>query len=169
VQRIAQSRLNVPLTVGSRIPRHLHLQRFTPALLALAPIYAGYRYFVTEDDTVGVIDPETYTIIDVIPAFARQAGPAPAPQAGPGRAPLTLTTEQRQCVYANVAIDEARTNLDIRLALGVEIPRGVQLFEFPEPALACTSNLANFRYVVVDNDVVIVDPANYEIELVISG
>jgi hypothetical protein len=171
VQRIAHSRLNVPLTAGNRIPRHFHLHRFTPALLALAPVYAGYSYFVADDDTVSVVDPETYTIVDVIPASVREAGPAASVrEAGPaGRPALTLSNEQRQCVYATVPKDEARTDVDVRLALGAEIPRRVQLFELPEPALACTSKLANFRYVVVDNYVVIVDPANYEIELVISG
>jgi Protein of unknown function (DUF1236) len=161
VQRIAHGRLNVPLTVGARIPRHLHLHRFAPALLALAPLYAGYSYFVSDDDTICVVDPETYTIVDVIPASVREAGPA--------RPALALSAEQRQCIYATVPRDEARIDVRIRLALGAEIPRRVRLFEFPEPALGCSSQLADFRYVVVDNDVVIVDPASYEIEAVITG
>jgi hypothetical protein len=162
VQRIAHGRLNVPLSVGSRIPRHLHLHRFTPALLALAPVYVGYSYFVAADDTICVVDPETYTIVDVIPTSIQQAG-------GPARPALTLSEEQRQCIYATVPKDEARTDLHIRLALGAEIPRGVRLFKFPEPALGCSPQLANFRYVVVNKDVLIVDPARHEIEVAIPG
>jgi hypothetical protein len=101
-------------------------------------------------------------VVDVIPASIQQAG-------GPARPALTLSEEQRQCVSATVPKDEARTDLRIRLALGAEIPRGVQLFKFPEPALGCSPRLANFRYVVVDKDVLIVDPASYEIEAVIPG
>jgi hypothetical protein len=161
VRHIAHSRLNVPLTVGTHISHHLHLHRFAPALLALAPVYAGYSYFVADDDTICVVDPETYTIVDVIPASVHEAGPP--------RPALALSEEQRQCIYATVPKHDVRSDLRIRHALGAEIPRRVQLFDFPEPALGCSSQLANFRYVVVDNDVVIVDPASYEIEAVISG
>jgi hypothetical protein len=41
--------------------------------------------------------------------------------------------------------------LRIRLALGAEIPRGVRLFDFAEGGIACAPELANFRYIVVEN------------------
>jgi hypothetical protein len=161
VQRIPRSRLNVPLTVGSHIPRNHRLYRFTPALLALVPMYAAYSYLVV-DDTICVVDPETYAVVDVIPSSIEQAGP------GPYGGRLALSTEQMRCIYEGVPRDEARVDLRIRLALGAEVPRDVMLTRFPERTLGCAPALADLGYIVVENDVVIVDPADYAIVQVIS-
>ena len=161
-QRISRNQLKVPLTVGSRIPRRHRLHRFTPALLAAIPIYAAYRYIII-DDTICVVDPDSYAIVDVIPASIEQAGPPPSS----GRA-LALSAGQMQCVYGSVPKDRARADLRVRLGLGAEIPRRVRLFAFPTDALTCSPDLERYRYIVVDNDVVVVDPADYEVALVIS-
>ena len=73
-----------------------------------------------------------------------------------------------QCIYESVPKDEARVDLRIRLALGAEVPRDVNLARFPERTLGCAPALADFGYIVVENDVVIVDPADYAIVQVIS-
>jgi len=54
------------------------------------------------------------------------------------------------------------------LALSAEIPRSVELFPFPDEALACAPELANYAYIVVQDDLVIVNPADYAIVQVIS-
>jgi Protein of unknown function (DUF1236) len=164
VQRIPRQRLNVPLTVGSHIPRRHRLHRFTPALLALVPIYAAYSYLVV-DDTICVVDPETYAIVDVIPSYTERAGP-PAGSSGPR---LALSPEQMRCIYETVPKNQARVDLRIRLALGAEVPRDVNLARFPERTLACAPGLASFGYVVVQDDVIIVDPNDYAIVQVISA
>ena len=151
-----------PLTVGSHIPRNHRLYRFTPALLALVPMYAAYSYLVV-DDTICVVDPETYAVVDVIPSSIEQAGPG----AGPYGGRLALSSEQMRCIYEGVPRDEARVDLRIRLALGAEVPRDVNLARFPERTLGCAPALADFGYIVVENDVVIVDPADYAIVQVI--
>ena len=132
VDRLPRNRLNVALAVGSRIPRRHRLHRFAPALLAAIPIYAAYRYIVVED-TICVVDPDTYAIVDVIPAAIEQAGPPPG-----SRPALALSAEQMRCVYASVPKDRARADLRIRLALGAEIPRRVRLFALPRDAVACS-------------------------------
>lgn len=163
VRRIDRRRLGAPITVGSHVPRRHRLHRFTPALIAFAPFYASYSYLVV-DDTICVVDPETYVIVDVLPASIEQA------EAGPGSRPaLTLTPEERSFILANVPKDRARTDVRIRLALGAEIPRSVELLTFPEKILERVPKVGRFRYVVVEDDVVIVDPRDYEIALVISG
>jgi hypothetical protein len=157
--------LGAALAIGSRIPRRQRLYRFTPALLALAPLYAAYSYLVV-DDTICVVDPETYAIVDLIPASIEQAGPPPplSPQG-----PIALSGEQMRCVYASVPKEQARMDLHIRLALGAEIPRSVELFSFPDGARACAQELANYSYVVIEDDVVIVNPVDYAIVQVILG
>jgi hypothetical protein len=163
VQTISRNRLGVTMAIGNRVPRRQHLSRFTPALLALAPLYASYSYLVV-DDAICVVDPETYAIVDVIPASIEQAVQPLSPQVT-----LTLSDEQMRCVYASVPKDRARTDLHIRLALGAEIPRSVELFSFSEGAKACAPTLANYSYIVVEDDVVIVNPIDYAIVQVISA
>jgi len=132
------------------------LYRFAPALLAIIPAYAAYQYLIV-DDTICVVDPDSYAIVDVIPSSIEQDRPA-----------LALSTDQMRCVYAATPKDQARSNRPVRLALGAEIPRNVQLFAFPEEGLACAPELAGYRYIVVEDDVVIVDPVEYAISGVIT-
>lgn len=100
------------------------MYRFTPALLAIIPAYAAYQYLIV-DDTICVVDPDSYAIVDVIPSSIEQAGPQSAE-----RPALALSTDQMRCVYAATPKDQARSDLRIRLALGAEIPRNVELFAF---------------------------------------
>lgn len=115
------------------------------------------------DDTICVVDSESYTIVDVIEGSIESAGPPSAPPPA-----LALSSEQKHLIYASVPKDRARAELRIRLALGVEIPRSVSLFDFPDTLIAQVPQVAPFRYIVVEDDVVIVDPADYEIAMVIS-
>ncbi len=163
VERIARNRLGIALAVGNHVPRRHRLHRFTPALIALAPLYAAYSYIVV-DDTICVVDPDTYAIVDMIDDSIETAGPLPP---APSLA-LALSPEEMRLIYASVPKDGMRTQLRIRLALGAEIPRSVQLFAFPDALIAQVPQIASFRYIVVEDDVVIVDPAAYEIAKVIS-
>src|SRR6185295_4848962 len=162
LQRISRSQLNVALATGSRIPRRHRLYRFAPALLAVIPAYAAYRYLIV-DDTICVVDPDSYAIVDVIPSSIEQVSSQSAK-----RPALALSTGQMRCVYAATPKDQARSDLRIRLALGAEIPRNVELFAFPEEGLACAPELAGYRYVVVEGDVGIVDPVDCAISAVIT-
>jgi Protein of unknown function (DUF1236) len=80
---------------------------------------------------------------------------------------LALSAEQQRCVYASVP-KFAKVDLRVRLALGAEIPHNVKLFNFPGESYACDARLTNFRYVVIEDQVVIVDPADYSIINMIS-
>jgi len=80
---------------------------------------------------------------------------------------LALSPEQLRCVYKSVP-KWAKADLRPRLALGSEVPRNVKLFNFPGETFACDARLASFRYIVVDDQVVIVDPADYSIVGTIS-
>jgi hypothetical protein len=55
------------LAVGTAIPRSITLHRLPPAIIELVPEYEGYDFILVRDDIV-IIDPDTYEIVDVIPA-----------------------------------------------------------------------------------------------------
>ncbi|CAA2158213.1 hypothetical protein MBRA_03549 [Methylobacterium brachiatum] len=55
------------LAVGTAIPRSVSLHRLPPAIVEIVPEYEGYDFILVRDDIV-IVDPDTYEIVDVIPA-----------------------------------------------------------------------------------------------------
>ena len=45
----------------------MRLHRLPPTIVELVPAYEGYDFILVRDDIV-IIDPDTYEIVDVIPA-----------------------------------------------------------------------------------------------------
>jgi hypothetical protein len=93
VQRIARNRLGIAPAVGNRVPRRHRLHRFTPALIAFAPLYATYSYIVV-DDTICIVDPDSYAIVDVIEEDSiESAGP-------PGRPRRPFCSPRSRCAWS---------------------------------------------------------------------
>ncbi|MET0258360.1 MAG: DUF1236 domain-containing protein, partial [Methylobacterium sp.] len=59
--------VNFNVRVGTAIPRSVRLNPLPASIFALVPAYRGFDYVLVGDDIV-IIDPDTYEIIDVIPA-----------------------------------------------------------------------------------------------------
>jgi hypothetical protein len=159
--KFQKTKIDVRLNVGTRVPRSVRLQPLPVAIVNLAPSYRGYDYIVTEDDRICIVDPRSYEVVDVITTGTQQAGRPPA------GARLTLSQEQMRFVAGHVS-REQRANVRVRLALGAEVPREVELLDFPRDVTAEVPKLDGYRYIVSENDVVIVDPNSRDVALVIS-
>ena len=161
VDRIKGRDFRAKVIVGTHIEqRHRrHLHRLTPAILAFAPIYAGYSYLVV-DDEICIVDPATYYVVDVIPSSAEYA-------AGPSRPQLVLSAEEMGFIYASVPKDRP-VDVRVRLALGAEVPGRVDLELFPGGVIDRVPQVESYRYIVVADDVVIVDPRDRSVALVIT-
>jgi len=160
--RFQKTKINVRVNIGTRVPRSVRLLPLPAAIIDIAPSYRGYSYIVTEDDTLCIVDPRSYEVVDVIVTGTQHAGRPPA-----GKARLTLSREQMRFVSEHVS-RERRANVHTRLALGVEVPRDVELLAFPRDVMTEIPELEGYRYIVAENDVVIVDPSNRDVALVIS-
>jgi Protein of unknown function (DUF1236) len=161
VDRIRARDFRARVVVGTHIEqRHRrHVHRLTPAILAFAPIYAGYSYLVV-DDEICIVDPATYYVVDVIPSSVEYAG-------GSSRAQLALSAQQMSFIYASVPKDRP-VDVRIRLALGAEIPGRVDLERFPVSVIDRVPQVESYRFIVVEDDVVIVDPQDRSVALVIT-
>ncbi|HEU4379306.1 MAG TPA: DUF1236 domain-containing protein [Hyphomicrobiaceae bacterium] len=161
VDRVRARDFRAKVVVGtyieSRHRRHLH--RLTPAILAFAPIYAGYSYLVV-DDEICIVDPATYYVVDVIPSSVEYA-------AGSSRPQLTLSAEEMAFIYASVPKDRP-VDVRVRLALGAEVPNRVDLEPFPGGVIDRVPQVESYRFIVVEDDVVIVDPRDRAVALVIT-
>jgi outer membrane biosynthesis protein TonB len=160
VERVQRSRINVNVNIGARIPRSVRLHVMPVVIYDVAPAYRGYSYVLLDDDTILIVDSATYEIIDVIPAGSLRADL-------PGRS-LILSAEQTRFVFSSVPRDRT-ADVRVRLALGAEVPRSVELLAFPEEVTGRIGELSRYRYVVAEGDVVVVDPNDHAVVLVISN
>jgi hypothetical protein len=152
------SDVDFPISVGVPVPRHVRLHPIPVDLVEVVPVYRSYRYFLVED-YICIVDPATYAIVQVIDKKR------PAAEL----AVLELTEWEREYVRRHVSWEDARADLRIRLALGVDIPSAVELHGFSDEILSEIPKLRRYRYVVVEDDVVICDPESRDVVLVISS
>jgi hypothetical protein len=153
--------VNFDHRVGHRIPRRIHLFAIPVAVFAFFPYYEDYSYFVVDDD-ICIVDPRTYVVVDVIDS---------AYWGGPGRpqvAGLHLSVQQMNIVREGIPSDFPDSGLQLRLALGAEIPENVQLHEFAPFVLDRVPQLRGFAFLVAGDQIVIVQPRDRSIVLVID-
>jgi hypothetical protein len=157
--RVTKARF--PHRVGHRIPRNVRLFAIPVGIISFFPYYRDYRYFVV-DDEICIVDPRTYEIVDVIDQDYYRGG---AKQEVAG---LSLTENQIALVRDSIPRDFPQANVRVRLALGAELPRDAELFEFPALLLDRIPKLRDYRFLVAEDQIVIVDPRDRSIALVID-
>ena len=112
------------------------------------------------DDDICIVDPATYYVVDVIPSSVEYAGRLVAAAAG-------VVGRGHAFIYASVPKDRP-VDVRIRLALGAEVPGRVDLERFPGGVIDRVPQVEGYRYIVVEDDVVIVDPSDRSVALVIT-
>jgi len=158
--RVEKTRINVSVNIGTTIPRSVRVHTLPVAIVSLAPAYRGYSYIVLEDETICIVEPRTYVIVDVIAVGSQRAD-------RPGRAQLALSPDQMRFIFTSVP-KERRANVRVRLALGAEVPRDLELLDFPGLVTERIPEVRRYRYIVTDSDVVVVDPSDNAVVLVIN-
>ena len=161
VSRERITRVQFTKRIGTRIPRSIRLFAVPAAVLAIFPYYRDYRY-VVEEDTICIVDPETYEIVDVLD----EGTYAPGPQLQV--AELILTDRERTLVLDSIPPDFPQVRLRLRLALGAEFPPSVELYEFAPLLVDQVPKLRDFRFVVSQDQLVIVEPRDRSIALVLD-
>jgi hypothetical protein len=160
-QRARVTKARFAHRVGHRIPRNIRLFAIPVGIISFFPYYRDYRYFVV-DDEICIVDPRTYEIVDVIDQDYYRGG---AKQEVAG---LSLTENQIALVRDSIPRDFPQANVRVRLALGAELPRDAELFEFPALLLDRIPKLRDYRFLVAEDQIVIVDPRDRSIALVID-
>jgi hypothetical protein len=77
-----------------------------------------------------------------------------------------LSGEQRtkvQSSFRSHKSDAVINHLDVRINVGVALPRTVTLYAVPEDVVVIVPDYRRYRYFIYDDKVVIVDPDTYEI------
>jgi len=159
--RARLTRVNFDHRVGRRIPRHVRLFAIPAVVFAFFPYYSDYSYFVV-DEEICIVDPRTYVIVDVIDQGYWSGGPRQQV------AELQLSEREIALVRDNVPPDFPDAGLQLRLALGAEIPTDTQLHQFPPLVFDQVPQLREYRFLISSGQIVIVQPHDRSIALVID-
>ena len=159
-ERARVSNVRFDYHVGHTVPRHLHLYPVPREVITLFPYYRDYSYFVV-DDEICIVDPHTYVVVDVVDEGYRSE---PRPQV----ARLSLTEREIALIRESIPPDFPDTGVRLRLALGATIPRYAELHIFPVVVLDRVPVLRDYRFLVTGDQIVIVEPGDRSIELVID-
>lgn len=97
-------------------------------------------------------------------AAAQQPG-QPTPMATTKQQTIQLTPAQRTQVYQNVIKDRsgAPAPAGISLRIGARVPATVELNDLPDSVATQIPSVSQFKYVVAQNQVVLVDPSTNEV------
>lgn len=152
-------KVDVSINVGVRIPRTVRLARLPPDVIEIVPQFRSYEYFVS-DDRICIVEPSTYEIVEVI----ESGGPRAAAVRSGG---LSLTAEEREIVLRTVDPRDGARGLPIPRE-GAGIPDRVEVHAFPHATLREVPKLERYRYFAAEASIVIVDPRDERVELVVG-
>jgi hypothetical protein len=155
--------VNFSVSVGTVVPRDVHLQTVPAEIVEIVPQYRGYSFFAVRDEIV-IVDPATYKIVTVLPRSG--GGTAAAPASSHSR--VSFTDKDREVVRKHVRSSTERrttgssaTRVEIRR--GERVPDTVEIEEFPETVYREAPALREYRYIHRDNRTYVVEPTERRI------
>lgn len=78
--------------------------------------------------------------------------------------PLRLTPVQRQTIYRTIVRERVRPAQEtVEYRVGMRVPASTQLYTIPEPVAVEVPAIQSYKYMVVNDRVVLVDPATSEV------
>jgi hypothetical protein len=162
VNRVNQ--INFSISVGTRVPRSVHLVALPAAVITLVPQYRGYQYFVANDE-ICIVEPSTYEIVEVIPASGKTAQRGE----GGGSGMLTLTAEEKRLIIENVQMRGDSTLALGSLNEGSPVPREARLQTFPDVVVEKVPKVRGHKFFTAENRIAIADERGDKVAVVIDA
>ena len=156
VNTVSDANFNV--SVGTTITDEVRLAPLTAEVLRIAPQYRNYQYVVVRDKIV-IVEPRTKKIVEVI----RKSGGSRK------SASVSLISEQRKKFRTSVettgSTRQSPSKVEIRE--GVTLPQDVEIL-VPETVISEVPKLRTYRYVVVGDELALVEPGTRRVMEVIE-
>jgi hypothetical protein len=77
--------------------------------------------------------------------------------------PLQLTPVQRQTIYRTIVRRPVEAQPTIEYRVGTRVPQGARLYEVPQEVGVEVPAIRSYKYMLVNDRVVLVDPATSEV------
>jgi hypothetical protein len=130
-------------------------------VIAIYPRFRGHQFVVVEDEIV-IIEPRTRRIVTTIPRSGGAVA-SRSPRTTTGAADtadrIRLSPEQRR-VIRTIVVQEpvCRYEQRIDFFIGIPLPSTAKVCEFPERVVSEVPEIRRYRYMVRDEEVIVVDP-----------
>jgi hypothetical protein len=156
--------VNISVSVGTRIPRSVHLAPLPASIISVAPAFRSYQYVVVNDE-ICIVDPNSFEIVEVIAAPGGRTARTDSRQ---GHTALMLTEEEKAIVLRSVESDRGSTLALGSLNEGSSVPRGANVQPFPDRVVQQVPKLKDHKYFAAENRVAIVDSQGDKVQLVLE-
>lgn len=153
------SDVNFNVSVGSTITEEVRLAPLPAEVVRIVPQYRNYQYVVVRDEIV-IVEPRTKKIVEVI---HKSGGSRKS-------ASVSLNAEQRKKFKTTVETTGSTrtTSTRIELRQGEVLPEDVSLLEVPDTIITEVPELRTYRYVVVGDEIALVEPGTRRVIEVIE-
>ena len=156
--------VNISVSVGTRIPRSVHLAPLPASIISVVPAFRSYQYVVVNDE-ICIVDPNSFEIVEVIAAPGGRTARTDSRQ---GHTALMLTEEEKAIVLRSVESDRGSTLALGSLNEGSSVPRGAHVQPFPDRVVQQVPKLKGHKYFTAEDRVAIVDSQGDKVQLVLE-
>lgn len=155
--------VNFSLSVGTVVPRDVHLATLPADVVEVVPQYRGFSFFVVKDEIV-IVDPQSYQIVATLPYSGSTAAAAPQRERTKSsfsdRDPEVIRkhsrSEVRQDRRSEGRTIGSATRSEIRV--GDQLPESVEIDAFPDTVFRDAPTLREYRYINRENRTYIIEP-----------
>jgi hypothetical protein len=151
--------IDIDVNVGAPVPRNVTLYPLPAAIIDVNPRWRNYRYVVVQDEIV-IINPQTYVVVEVIPVSGNTQVRATRSNRS---VQLSMQQRQRLITYARTECQTVLAEPSFQIGVGVRIPERIELCPFEDVIVQEVGVVRPYRYFVVQNQVVLVDPSDHTI------
>ncbi|GAC1328238.1 MAG: DUF1236 domain-containing protein [Beijerinckiaceae bacterium] len=150
----AVTNVNFSVSVGASVPETVRFRPLPEDIVAIVPQYRGYNFVIVHDEVV-IIEPRTRKIVTVL----HQGG-----SGGARRASFSIPMEKRSKIRTEVINSyHGPRDAKFEVRVGERLPDDIRLETFPDTVYAEDPDLRSYEYVVVRDEVVLVEPQTREI------
>jgi Protein of unknown function (DUF1236) len=157
--------VNFSLSVGIHVPNTVTFYDVPETIVDIVPQYRGFKYIAVRDE-LAIIDPGTRKIVAVLPTQGSAQG-----RSGRSVGSTTLSPDQKTKLHGIITGGNVRRidDVDFSLSVGTRVPDTVTFYDIPETIVDIIPEYRGFRYIVVRDEMVIIDPDTLEIVAVLPA
>ncbi len=162
----ARTDIDIRINVGERLPERVRPRPLPSEIVTIVPQYRGYEYTVVHDE-IAIIDPRSREIVDVIPQNGMRADLGyDRGGYGVSSTRIVLSDDQRQILRR--AATETGTVGSTTSPSTSSGPSCLSLRRVPDELARSNPELANYQYLAIGEQVVLVDPRDQKVVQVID-
>lgn len=167
----ARTDIDIRINVGERLPERVRPRPLPSEIITVVPQYRGYEYTVVHDE-IAIIDPRSREIVDVIPENGMRAdrGSYGVDRGSYGverGTRIVLSDEQRQ-IFFRASTETGTVGSTTSSSSSSSGSTCLSLRRVPDEIARSNPALANYQYLAIGDQVVLVDPQNQKVVQVID-